>query len=309
MSEVPSYPRRPKFFAHRFTRLLGKTCIGAEIGPDACWLLVYIAHTEDAAGYARPVTFFNEDLATRLGMSVSAMRRARGRAVGAGWLAYVEGKKRRAPTYFVTVPEWATGKDDAPGDEYFGELEVAAVPVIPRQIDATTATCATENRQATATCATENRQDCGQPSSLSLSLPLSLSQDPPTPAGEPGEAPTPPNPAEVVAAWNAQAGLIPCQSSSVHRERAIRQWAFRAEWVKHWRGVIEFMGRTAFYVGGGSGGWRATIDWLFEKDNFSKVLDQHLAPPAPAAAPRAADRKQAEIDAAFAEDEYKRKAG
>ena len=90
-----------------------------------------------------------------------------------------------------------------------------------------------------------------------------------------------PNPAEVVAVWNGQAGLIPCQSSSPHRERVIRQWAFRSEWVRHWRGVIEFMGRTAFYTGGGPGGWRATIDWLFEKDNFSKALDQHLAPPAP----------------------------
>ncbi len=34
--------------AHKFTRLLQKSYAAMDIGKDACLLLVYIAHTEDA---------------------------------------------------------------------------------------------------------------------------------------------------------------------------------------------------------------------------------------------------------------------
>lgn len=170
-SDPAPYPKRPPSFAHRFTRLLGKTCLGAEIGPEACWLLVLIAHTEHAAGFRRPVLFFNEDLATRAGMSVSAMRRARDRSVKAGWLHYIEGAKRKAPQYFVTVPAWAAGLDDDAGDEQPGELTVPGAPVIPRQIDAATGRQPAGNRQASDTNPAGNRQASEQPSSSELKTP------------------------------------------------------------------------------------------------------------------------------------------
>ncbi len=116
------YPKRPKFFAHRFCRLMGKVCLGGDIGPDTCWLLAFIVNTEDAAGYRRPVSFFNDDLATRTGLSLAGMKRLRDKAVAAGWLCYEPGAKGRAARYFVIVPPWADGMDDGPGDESAGSL-------------------------------------------------------------------------------------------------------------------------------------------------------------------------------------------
>lgn len=106
------------------------------------------------------------------------------------------------------------------------------------------------------------------------------------PGGTQGIGPTPEDARDL---WNRQAGLQPCQSVSVHRERVIRHWATgNPDWVRHWRAVIEFMGRTGFYTGDNPQKWRATFSWLFEKDNFSKVLDRMLAP-APAGASRPGD--------------------
>lgn len=307
MSEASEYPRRPKFFAHRFTRLLGKVCLGAEIGPDACWLLAFIAHTEDAAGFARPVSFFNEDLATRLGMSVSAMRRARERAVKAGWLTHIDGAKRRAPRYFVTVPEWASGKDDAPGDEHDGELVVADGGVIPRQIDAATDREPTDNRQATDREAAENRQASGQPSSLVLPLSLSLVQEPPAPAAEPGKGPTPD---ELAAEWNRHPGLVPIAGSDVNRERDIRSRVFEPLWVEHWRAAIAF----AATMPDGPNGWRPDLTWFLKPGKFTQTVEKMLAAARspPAAAPKT--KREAEMDAVFAEyaarqEAAKRKAG
>jgi hypothetical protein len=116
------YPKRPQFFAHEFCRLMGKVCLGADIGPETCWLLAYIVNTEDAAHYRRPVSFFNDDLATRTGLSLATLKRVRERAVEAGWLCYEPGAKGRAARYFVMVPPWADGLDDGPGDERPGSL-------------------------------------------------------------------------------------------------------------------------------------------------------------------------------------------
>ncbi|MCE9564938.1 MAG: hypothetical protein K8U57_23130 [Planctomycetes bacterium] len=149
------YPERPRFFAHKFCRLMGKVCLGGDIGPDACWLLAFIVNTEDAAGYRRAVTFFNDDLATRTGLSLAGMKRLRDKAVEAGWLNYEPGAKGRAARYFVTVPAWADGLDDVPGDERAGSLSGGIVaqgePESHRQADGI-------------------RTECEPHSSLSLSL-------------------------------------------------------------------------------------------------------------------------------------------
>jgi chromosome segregation ATPase len=49
---TPRYPKRQAYFAHRYCRLLTKTCAAQEIGPIAFVLCVTIAHTEDAKRYA-----------------------------------------------------------------------------------------------------------------------------------------------------------------------------------------------------------------------------------------------------------------
>jgi hypothetical protein len=92
--------------AHKLCRLLTKLAIANEIGPEACWMLTVIAHTEDAIWYSGPVTFWNPDLRVICGLrSEGRLARARSRAVDAGWLIYVKGAKERPPKYTTRIPD------------------------------------------------------------------------------------------------------------------------------------------------------------------------------------------------------------
>lgn len=118
MSTEFAYPKRPKFFSHKFCRIMWKCCLANEIGSDICWLLSGIAMTEDAKGYRSAVTYFNEQLSVVAGYgSVDAMCRARSKAVKAGWLAYKPGGKGFAGKYYVTIPKAHSDWDDLPTDE------------------------------------------------------------------------------------------------------------------------------------------------------------------------------------------------
>jgi hypothetical protein len=153
---VTQYPKRPKVFACKFVRRMGKVCLANDIGPDACWLLAFIVSTEDAKGYRAPVSFYNEDLATRTGLSLAGTKRARDKAVKAGWLHYEKGAKGRAARYFVLVPAWADEMDDAPGDERSGELSGGIMA---------------QGEPESVGNPDGIRTECEPPSSLTLSLP------------------------------------------------------------------------------------------------------------------------------------------
>ena len=108
------YPARSSFFAHKFVRLLQKSCAAMDIGQSSCLFLCYIAHTEDAARYSGPVRFWNEQLMTVMGFkSPKQLNEARSRAVDAGWLAYERSGNREVGRYWVTVPAQFEGLDDA----------------------------------------------------------------------------------------------------------------------------------------------------------------------------------------------------
>lgn len=117
-----AYPKgRPAFFAMKFIRTLSKVCAAQEIGSEAFALLVIIATTEDAAGYRRAVTWYDEQLIPLLGISSRRqLARIRDKARKHGWLHYDAGKKRVPGKYWVTIPDHAIGLDDAPSDE--GEI-------------------------------------------------------------------------------------------------------------------------------------------------------------------------------------------
>jgi hypothetical protein len=118
------YPKRPKFFAYRFCRVMAKVCLANEIGPEVCWLLTVIAHTEDAKGYRDAVTFFNAQLMALAGCgSVDALTRARTKAIEAGWLRYEPGGRRKAGRYWVIIPDQHRDWDDAPSDEWEGKYD------------------------------------------------------------------------------------------------------------------------------------------------------------------------------------------
>ncbi len=62
------YPKRPTHFAHKFVRLLTRTCDAMALGQGTAWLLTVIAHTEDAKHYTAPVTFWNDQLINVTGL-------------------------------------------------------------------------------------------------------------------------------------------------------------------------------------------------------------------------------------------------
>lgn len=274
MGEKHEYPKRPSHFAHKFVRVLAKACIANELGSDVCWLLTVIAHTEDAGGYRKSVTFHNGQLAAICGFgSESKLKRARAKAIGAGWLRYTPGSRGGAPKYWVVVAEKFRGMDDLPSDERPDKYGVT---------DGTTATNgATSDLQVNSKRTPSDLQvnsDRSQ-SGLLSSLHLHLNQETPLPPSGENEAnDVGPNPEAVAEVWNRQVGLTACQELGVHRERIIRQWATgNPSWVRHWRAVIEFMGRTPFYCGENRDHWRADLTWLLRDQNFTQVVDKMLA--------------------------------
>jgi hypothetical protein len=109
---------RKKPFAIRVVRLLTRAAIATELGPEVCWLLTVLVHTQDARFYAGPVGYWNENLASICGFaSVNRLIRTRQKAIDAGWLRYEPGKKGRAGTYAVQIPEELQHIPDGATDE------------------------------------------------------------------------------------------------------------------------------------------------------------------------------------------------
>lgn len=104
---------RPRYFAHKFVRILTRTCAAMEIGTDGFCLLSIIVHTEDAAHYSGPVTFWNDQLISVTGLNTwNRLDRARSKAVDAGWLHYEPGGKGKVGRYWVTIPSQYEGLPD-----------------------------------------------------------------------------------------------------------------------------------------------------------------------------------------------------
>ena len=115
---MADYPDRPPFFAHRFVRLITKAAVAQELGPEVCWLLSIVVHTEDCKRYAGPVTFYNEQLLPLVGIGGRArLVRARQAAQEAGWLHYEPGARNRPGKYWVTIPAAYEGLPDYPVDQ------------------------------------------------------------------------------------------------------------------------------------------------------------------------------------------------
>ncbi len=112
------YPKRPPFFAYRAFRLMTKTCLAQDIGPEAVLLLAVIAFQEDAKRYRGPVSFFNGQLLPVLGFRKwERLKKAREAAVDAGWLHYEQDGTRKPGRYWITLPDGLEELADAPIDE------------------------------------------------------------------------------------------------------------------------------------------------------------------------------------------------
>lgn len=110
---------RTSHHAHRLCRLLTKAAIAIELGPDACWMLTVIAHTEDARHYAGPVSFWRDQFVGICGCrSVNRMMRIRQRLIDAGWLIYRKGGNHTPSRYQTTIPPAYQNLPDTATDEY-----------------------------------------------------------------------------------------------------------------------------------------------------------------------------------------------
>lgn len=115
---MSDYPERHKYFAHRYCRLLTKTCAAQEIGPTAFVLCVTIAMLEDSKRYTAPVTFYNDQLIPLIGVRKwKSLDHARSLAIKHGWLHYESSGTRRPGRYWVTIPPRFEVLDDSPCDE------------------------------------------------------------------------------------------------------------------------------------------------------------------------------------------------
>jgi hypothetical protein len=187
----PKYPERPKFFAYRFCRLMAKTCLANEIGPDACWLLTVIAHTEDARGYRGAVTFYNEQLFPLVGAgSVDSLSRTRAKAISAGWLVYFPGGRKRPGKYWVNVPDQFADMDDSPSDERPEKyLRISAEE--SAEESETGGDCSAKMRSQPRGKCGANREESAEPSSLTLTL-----EESPSESGTADAAPASPGKSE-----------------------------------------------------------------------------------------------------------------
>lgn len=107
------YPKKGTHYAHKTFRIMHKAMLAAEHGRDVLCLLAVILHTEDAARYRGPVSFFNTQLMETLGFRKwEQFDAVRTKAIKSGWLQY-EGCGKRSPgRYFVTIPKEFDQVDD-----------------------------------------------------------------------------------------------------------------------------------------------------------------------------------------------------
>jgi hypothetical protein len=155
------YPKREPFFAHKFVRLLTKSCAAQDIGLNAFALLCVIVHQEDSARYCGPVRFWNEQLMSTLSLSPRALRDARDRAIEFGWLVYYREHDRATGRYFVTVPEQFSGLSDAPIEE----------PCAVRGEVSSEGSGANLHKEVTSNCTTKRPGSAPEPSPPSIPIP------------------------------------------------------------------------------------------------------------------------------------------
>lgn len=124
-----AYPSREPFYAHRFTRLLFKSCAAQSMGQDAVLLAIHVAHTEDAARYQGPVRFWNSQLNEVLGFrSPKSLNNARRKAVEAGWLRYERKNDRSDGVYWTTIPRHVLSYDDLPIEPIASAPSTESIP-------------------------------------------------------------------------------------------------------------------------------------------------------------------------------------
>lgn len=264
------YPKREKFFAMKFIRLMAKTCVANELGPRAFTLLSVVVTTEDAASYRRPVTFWDGQLIPLVGAdNQKQLASTRLKCVQAGWLCYQHGTKGIPGRYFVTIPGNASNIDDYSSDEGLlcdGNRSGTDREQIGNESGTKTEQIGNENGT--------NRELIGEHSSL-IPIPIpnkdSLSE---TDGGDnkPESATSREGfklaqAQEFVRVWNMCGGVILCRRLTKKRIDLIDVRCRDPDW--NWREALEKFPLKCF----GGEGWRPDIDWFLKPDSALRVLE------------------------------------
>lgn len=289
---MATYPKREKYFAHRFVRLTHKECLAQRIGTDATFLLSVIAFQEDACRYKRPVSFYTNQLLPILGFAKwDRLDKARKAAVSAGWLSYEEGGHRKPGTYFVTIPD---GLEDIPdtaideGDE--GHLDTRKGNQKPEIRHPETDTKEGINRGIIPVSGYQEGYQAGvnrgikRVSTGGTTIPIPFPS--PIPEGEGGEIAPPPSEEdldigqgffplpspeliqEVFDAWNACPCVNRMKFLTEPRRRILMTRLRDKIFAEHWREAIQKISSGEFFKT-----WRPGFDWFLDESNFVKVLE------------------------------------
>jgi hypothetical protein len=114
-----AYPKnRPSYFGFKVIRLMAKVRAADQIGTSGLAMVSVIAMQEDACGYKRAVSFWNEPLMLDLGMRArNTFNRTREACIEAGWLKYKSGGTRKVGYYYVSIPDEFLDEKDSAIDE------------------------------------------------------------------------------------------------------------------------------------------------------------------------------------------------
>lgn len=268
MSTRPVYPRRDSHFAHRFVRILHKSCAAQDIGPAACYLLCIIAHTEDAGRYAGPARFWRSQLMETLGFkSPKQLGNARKKAIKAGWLVYHQASKRTVGEYHVVIPARFAGLSDA-----------AIEPLDGAPISSAGGTNRGSNQQRLVPLETLKRNQNGSESGTQ-SGPLPIPGPIPSPEREAAQSAGADvlSPEKLVERWNQIPGVVHSRGLTDKRRKALRARMQNRSWCEGLEAALAAVAASSFLCGGNDRGWRADIDWFLRPDSLTKVLEGKYA--------------------------------
>ncbi len=247
-----TYPRnRPKFYAHRYCRLLTKTCAAQEIGHIAFCLCVTIAMLEDSKRYKGPVTFYNGQLLPLVGVAKwESLDSARNSAIAAGWLHYVPGGTRRPGLYWVTIP---SELDDIP-DSACDETPQGLYPVHGDN----------HGDNAGYNAGYNAGDNGGEPSTLFPKNPS------PAPNGRkrPGEGM---DFSDFQETWNNTPGVRKCIAANKGRVGAFKARMKESVFLDGWRTALAKFPLKCF--ASKPDGWQPDIDWFLRPNNVTSILE------------------------------------
>ena len=287
------YPKRTRsHYAHRYTRLLTKTCAVHELGHTAAWLCVVIAHQEDAKRYKGPVTFYNEQLMALVGVKKwEALDLARKKAMDSGWLHYENRGKRLPGFYWVTVPGELEELSDDPCDES-PELSTAkgdnagetlSPPLYPQKGDRG------GYREGDRGGYREGDRGGYREGYRGGDPPIPTPDPIPDPRPHTAEAEEEPDKLAKEAAdallleaqriWNAAKplaglpGLLNWRDITSKRRTAWKARMASPQWRAMWRDALRRVTSLRFCHGGGDRRWQADVDWFLRPDTVTHVLE------------------------------------